>query len=232
MNYRKKRDFEYVDAILFDLDGTLVDTAPDFIAVVNELRLQLQLPRLEEFRIREQVSNGASAMAQLLSADTSTPLPIELLKAYKDQVLQTYEIYCGRFNKLFDQAGYFLEICDALKIPWGVVTNKPRHFTEIVIQSLDLQNRIGSVVCPEDVKHRKPDPESLFFACSELNVSPEKTIYVGDHVRDIEAGHAAGMKTVAATFGYVPISENSLDWKADYYIDNFSELCDLIFETK
>jgi len=212
------------DAILFDLDGTLVDTAADFVLVLNSQRQKYDFPPLPAQIIRDTVSNGARALTKLAFGGESGQSEfekkrLELLELYAEKVGNEAQLFCG----MEDVLKYY----ESLNIPWGIVTNKPKRFTDILLNKLALNLRSSVTLCPDDVVKAKPDPESLFLACERLNCKPERTIYVGDHERDIIAGKAASMKTVAALYGYILYIEKVSDWQADYKIDHPSELISL-----
>lgn len=210
-----------VEAVLFDLDGTLLDTAPDFIRVVNRQRELYALEALEHGRIRATVSNGARALIELsfgIGPDHQdyTSRHQQLLDLYYEDIAVDTCLFPG-MEKLLG----FLE---QNQLPWGIVTNKPRRFSEHLLQRLGLDQRCGVLVCPDDVTQKKPHPEPMWLACSTLHCEAAHTIYVGDHVRDIEAGRAAGMFTVAARYGYLSSPDEALAWAADMMIDNPEEL--------
>ncbi len=209
------------EAVLFDLDGTLLDTAPDFIRVVNQQRRLHNLSALEPTRIRETVSNGARALIKL-SFDLD-----ESDEQYLDRHSELLDLYAGSIadeTVLFPGIDLFLKQLEAATIPWGIVTNKPSRFTLPLLEKLDLSDRCSVTICPDDVTNRKPDPEALFLACEKLACNPNRSIYIGDHLRDIEAGQRAGMKTVAARYGYIDHPERVLEWNADFIIDHGCEL--------
>lgn len=213
-----------VEAILFDLDGTLVDTAADFIHVLNFQRKQYGLSRLDPQTIRDTVSNGARALTELAFGANFEDKRLELLELYAD--------CAGDQAELFDGMENVLQHFESLNIPWGIVTNKPRRFTEILLDKLALSSRSALTLCPDDVKKSKPDPESLFLACERLQCEPMNTIYVGDHERDIIAGKAANMKTVVARFGYILDKTSISSWQADFEIDHPNELISLFNTSK
>ncbi|TVP56595.1 MAG: HAD family hydrolase [Halomonadaceae bacterium] len=208
-------------AVLFDLDGTLIDTAPDFIWCLNRQRASHGLPPLPPGAIRAVVSHGAKALVKLGFDLTETCVGFperhqELLGLYMDHLAVDTVLFAGMEPLLLalEQAG----------IPWGIVTNKPRPFTEPLLVGLALDGRCGVTVCPDDVAQSKPHPESLFLAARHLGIDPARALYVGDHERDIIAGRAAGMVTIAARYGYVDHPEEVLAWQADHVIDHGSEL--------
>ncbi len=209
------------NAVLFDLDGTLVDTAPDFIIAVNKQREIHGLPPLHEMLIRNTVSEGARA---LVSLSFSGKEDEEEFLAKHRELLALYMTHIADNSRLFPEMDKLLDWLEQNQIPWGIVTNKPRRFSEPLLEGLNLTTRCQALVCPDDVVNKKPDPEPLFLACSILQVSPENTIYVGDHDRDIEAGRRAGMKTIAASYGYIPHTESVNDWNADYNTSDCREI--------
>lgn len=208
-------------AVLFDLDGTLIDTAPDFIVAVNQQRSNHGLAALPDDLIRNTVSNGARALIELsFSFQEGDPdfaqKHQELLALYLRHIADKSTLFPG-----MDELLSWLEFED---IPWGIVTNKPRRFTIPLLEGLALNQRCKVVVCPDDVANSKPHPESLLSACSALNKNPKQSLYIGDHQRDIEAGRRAGMTTIAVGYGYIPRSENIEAWQADYISANVAEL--------
>ena len=212
------------EAILFDLDGTLVDTAADFVLVLNSQRAKHNYPPLPSQIIRDTVSDGARALTRLAFGGEPGQAGFETKRL---ELLELYAEKAGDQAKLFDGMNDVLRHFEALSIPWGIVTNKPKRFTDILLDKLSLSSRSAITLCPDDVKNAKPDPESLFLACNRLHCRPENTFYVGDHERDIIAGKAANMKTIAAGYGYILDKRNVSGWQADYEIDHPSELISL-----
>jgi len=209
------------EAVLFDLDGTLLDTAPDFIRVVNQQRLLHNQDTLAPHLIRETVSNGARALIKLafnLEAgdEDFVNRHTELLALYEESIAEETVFFPG--------IDLFLKQLEENSIPWGIVTNKPSRFTLPLLERLKLNDRCSVTVCPDDVTHSKPHPEPLLLACDKLNCSPDRSIYIGDHERDIEAGRSAGMITIAARYGYIDTPERVDDWNADLIIDHGNKL--------
>ena len=210
-----------IAAVLFDLDGTLVDTAPDFVRILNQLRTDEDLSPLPYDVIRNQVSNGARALIRLgfditdEDADFASRL---------DRLLQRYEQELARESHLFAGLEQTLALLEARNIPWGVVTNKPSRYTGPLLKGLHLEQRCAVTVCPDHVNHRKPHPEPLLTACKQLAVDPLQTIYVGDHLRDVEAGKAAGNFTVAAAWGYLTEDDDISGWQADLIANTPADL--------
>lgn len=212
-------------AVLFDLDGTLIDTAPDFIRCLNQLRQQHELDPLPAEYIRRSVSNGARAMVRLgFNLEPEHDGYLEKHTAFLD----LYEAGVAVETTLFEGMNDLLLELEAKSIPWGIVTNKPVRFAAPLIEALGLQERCATLICPDHVTERKPHPEPMFLACNEINAAPEQAIYVGDHVRDIEAGRNAGMYTIAVRYGYIEEPETVDLWQADAIADTVSDLAKLL----
>lgn len=210
-----------IRSLFFDLDGTLIDTAPDFHWVINEMLSRRQLPPLSYERIRQTVSNGARALVTLAFNRQEGDADFAQLL---DELLDLYAKHLAENSRLFQGMEELLAACEQQGILWGVVTNKPERFTTPLLQALQLADRCASVVCPDHVSKTKPDPEPLLLACKHCDTLPAQSIYVGDHARDIEAGRRAGMHTVAASYGYIDPDENILAWQADHYVDNAADI--------
>lgn len=210
-----------IEAILFDLDGTLFDTAPDFIAVVNQLRAEDQLAPLSDQAIRAQVSNGARALVTLaydLREGESG------FAAQRQRLLDAYQQHLDVHTCTFPGIDPLLLAIEAQNIPWGIVTNKPSTYTNPLLNGLGYDERCATVVCPDHVTRTKPDPEPLLLACQHLNVLPQHCVYIGDHQRDIDAGRAAGMRTAACAYGYIESTSPPQSWQADFIADSADEL--------
>ncbi len=214
-----------LQAVIFDLDGTLVDTADEFVVVVQALRAEHGRPGMDPQRIRASVSNGARALVSL-ALDLGEDDP-----GFEQQRLRLLELYSQVLGTVARPYPGIVELLAELErrgVGWGIATNKPRAYTEPLLQRLGLQPPAGSVVCPDDVEQRKPHPESLLRNCSELGCSPEGAVYIGDHLRDIEAGRRAGMYTIAAAYGYIEPGDDPGRWGADAHAAHSSELAHLI----
>jgi phosphoglycolate phosphatase len=199
-------------AVLFDLDGTLIDTAPDFSRVLNQLRLQHKLTALSYEAVRSQVSNGARALTTLAFGDADSNPDFDFhLNSLLDQYLEGL----AEESRLFDGLEYTLQQLQAHAIPWGIVTNKPSRYTHPLLKGLGLEQTCAVTICPDDVTHRKPHPEPILKACGLICVDPAKSVYVGDHTRDIESGRNAHCFTIAAGWGYLNEGEQIESWMAD-----------------
>ena len=214
-----------LSAVLFDLDGTLIDTAPDFIRIIHLLCQEDGVPPPTPEQIRVQVSEGARAMVRLIHPEMSMDSP-ELLQ-YRDRFLAYYAAQIAVDTQLFEGMDDLLTSLEQQGIAWGIVTNKPRHLSEALLSALNLTERCAVLVCPDDVKNTKPDPEPMYLACQKLAVKTEQTIYIGDHLRDIQAGKNANMTTIAVGFGYIVEGEKIEDWQADYSVETVAELINL-----
>ena len=217
-----------IEAVLFDLDGTLIDTAPDFVRVVNLLRQEDSLPPLAASLVRAQVSNGARALITL-AFDLK-----EGETGFAEKLQQLLDLYLSNLaeeSTLFDGLNELLEVLEKQNIPWGIVTNKPKRYTVPLLEGLNLTERCAVVICPDDVTHKKPHPEPLLMACEAINATPNKTLYVGDHIRDIASGNSAQNSTIAVSWGYIDEGEDLALWNADHIIHTSEELLQLLVST-
>lgn len=203
-------------AVLFDLDGTLIDSAPDLAGAANDLRAVRGLAPLPFDRFRPMVGAGARGMLNVaLSVGPEDPQFIAL----RDEFLRLYEGRMTRETHIFDAVLPVLAALDARAIAWGIVTNKAQRFTQPLVRALGLLERAGAVVSGDSTAHSKPHPAPLLEAARRMGISPEACIYVGDDLRDIQAGRAAGMRTVAAAWGYLGEGDPIGSWGADHIID-------------
>ncbi|MCX0339624.1 HAD family hydrolase [Acinetobacter radioresistens] len=211
-------------AVLFDLDGTLIDTAADFIRIIQDMCRAENCEVVAADLIRTQVSEGARAMVKLVYPHLEVDDPVFL--AHRQRFLDLYGADIAVETDLFEGMYHLLDELEARGIPWGIVTNKPRGLSEALLAALNLTERCAVLVCPEDVTRTKPDPEPMYLAARQINLPAEQIIYVGDHPRDIEAGRNAGMYTILAAYGYLPLShkDNLTAWQADCIVNDISEL--------
>jgi phosphoglycolate phosphatase len=214
-----------ISTVLFDLDGTLIDTAPDMAAALEILCDEEQHARLPFSEVRPVVSNGSVALVKLAFGEQ---LESQKLDRLKQRYLEIYQNNLAVQSQLFDEMNELLIHLEQNNIKWGVVTNKPGWLTEPLMESLGLHLRAACIVSSDSTVNRKPHPEPMYFACKLANTRPEECIYVGDARRDIEAGQNAGMKTVIAKYGYIGEWENTEDWRADYTIQRPSQLLDYL----
>ncbi len=212
-------------AVLFDLDGTLIDTAADFIACLNQLLTLKGKSPLAADKIRTVVSDGARAMITLAFNINEGEEGFESLK---QQFLDMYIENIATHSRLFNSLDELINWCQQQNIPWGIVTNKPRKYSEPLLKALGLDNGISSLVCPDDVTNPKPHPEPMLKACKEMSINSQNCLYVGDHARDIKAGKNAQMKTVAAGYGYVHDKFEAQKWQADWTVNSSEDLTALL----
>ncbi|MCB1844168.1 MAG: HAD-IA family hydrolase [Halioglobus sp.] len=198
-------------AVLFDLDGTLVDTAPDMVAALFRLQEELGESAIDYNLARANVSNGAAGLIRVgfPAADDNTRIGLQrrFLRIYQQRVCAESRLFPG-----------FPEMLDSLQIkgrPWGVVTNKPQAFTDAIMVKLGLSRRMHCAISGDTLPQRKPDPAPMLLASRILNVEPKHIVYVGDAARDIQAGRAAGMATIAAAWGYITADDDPYAWHAD-----------------
>ncbi|WP_104204216.1 HAD-IA family hydrolase [Billgrantia saliphila] len=213
-------------ALLFDLDGTLVDTAPDLARATNALRTHHGLEPLPYSAIRAQVSNGGSALVTLA-------LGLEKLHPEHDAarrfLLDAYGEAVAVESCLFPHLERLLADCETRRRPWGIVTNKPRAYAAPLIDALGL--RPGALLCADDLPVRKPSPEPLLAAARQLDVPPDACWYIGDHVRDMQAARAACMTAVAVGYGYIEEGDDYHSWPADLWFETCDSLVAALLET-
>jgi len=214
-----------INAVLFDLDGTLIDTAPDMAAALDILCDEEKQTRLPFNEVRPIVSDGSIALVKLAFGNTLNQSTIERLKT---RYLAIYQDHLAVHSQLFDEMNALLIQLEQNDIKWGVVTNKPGWLTVPLMKSLDLHQRAACIVSSDSTQNRKPHPEPMYYACELIDCQPDECIYVGDAQRDIEAGHNAGMKTIIAEYGYISDKENINDWNADYCIQRPSQIFELL----
>jgi len=212
---------EKISAFLFDLDGTLVDTAPDLIAALNSVLQLNKLPPIPYATLRPLVSNGADA---LISFGFGKNLHKEKHRAVKASFLTYYQEHLAQASRLFDGFDNVLLQLEEQGVPWGIVTNKPEYLTTPLLENLQLLKRASCVVCGDQVTQPKPHPESILMACRQLNIAPNTALYLGDAKRDIQAAKLAGLKSIACSYGYIPPDDDITLWQADRIIHHPNEL--------
>jgi phosphoglycolate phosphatase len=215
-----ERSTDTFDAILFDLDGTLVDTAPDMVAVLLDMQEDRDLAPLPYELARSHVSNGALGLVRLAFPEADEALSKELHHEFLDR----YQRAVCVNSALFPELGELLDELDAGSLPWGVVTNKPQRMTDPLLEGLGLLARAACSISGDALPQRKPDPAPLLLASRQLGVMPENVVYIGDSVRDIQAGRAAAMFTIAASYGYIAAEDDPKSWNADLIAGDTREL--------
>lgn len=202
-----------INGVLFDLDGTLLDTAGDMGAAANHVIASLNLPTLSDAVLQCTTSDGSYA---LLRAGIHEAL-IEQhgIETLRGQMLAFYAQNLCHHTRPYEGVPELIGWLNEQDIPWGIVTNKPAALTLPLLAELPLFDRCGVTVSADTLAFKKPHPAPLLYAAEQLVVAPERCVYIGDHKRDIEAGRAAGMTTIAAIWGYISAGEDPYLWQAD-----------------
>ena len=212
--------------VFFDLDGTLADTASDLVAAANQLLIARKRAALPYEVLRPRASAGARGLiAGAFGIEPGHPDFNHL----RDEFFANYESALLVNSVLFDGIDELLNQLDQAKLPWGIVTNKHERFTHPLTELMGLRQRAASTVSGDTTPHAKPHPEPILHAAKLAQVDPTKGLYVGDDIRDIVAGKAAGMKTVAAAYGYCGCAEPPEAWGADFLVETPQELMEIIF---
>jgi phosphoglycolate phosphatase len=219
------QQFAGIRAVLFDLDGTLVDSAPDLAGAADAMRLKRGLPSLDFAKYRPLCGAGARGMLQVAFGMGPDHADYE---AMREEFFTNYQACMLDNTHAFDGVPSLIETLQAHGLQWGVVTNKSERFALPLTAAMPLFSGAGTVVCGDTTPYSKPHPEPLLEAARRLGVAPEVCMYVGDDERDIVAGKAAGMGTVAATYGYLGSASDVAAWQADAQINSPSELLQLL----
>jgi phosphoglycolate phosphatase len=204
-----------VRAVLFDLDGTLIDSAPDLAGAGNDMRAARGLPVLPLSHFRPMV--GAGARGMLGRALQVEPGDAQF-DALRDEFLQRYEARMTRETRVFSAMQPVLDALRRDSRPWGIVTNKATRFSEPLVRALGLLEHAATLVCGDTTPHSKPHPAPLLEAAARMGLAAAQCAYVGDDLRDVQAGRAAGMGTVVAAWGYLGAGASVHDWGADHII--------------
>jgi len=215
--------------VFFDLDGTLADTAPDLVAATNQLLIARNLAPKQYEVLRPHASAGARGLiGGAFGIDTHHPDFASL----RDEFFANYEKALLVNSVLFDGVDHLLNQLDAANLPWGIVTNKSERFTKPLTEHMGLHQRAVSTVSGDTTPHSKPHPEPILHAARMANIDPSQSVYVGDDIRDIVAGKAAGMQTIAAAYGYCGCEEPPESWGADYLVRHPQDLLEIIFPNR
>jgi phosphoglycolate phosphatase len=210
-----------IQTVLFDLDGTLLDTAPDLANALNTVLQLNRQPPLPYEQIRPVVSHGGQALIQRgFNIGPDHPE----FAALKNQLLDHYQSHIAEQTTLFPGMREVLNSIEQQGINWGVVTNKPAWLTTPLMDALDLSRRAATIVCGDTLDERKPHPAPLLYACKTIGSRPGNCLYVGDAERDIKAGHKAGMSTLVALFGYLMAGDEPENWGATALIQQPSDI--------
>ena len=206
-----------IEAVLFDLDGTLIDTAPDMGGALNNLLIEENLAPISLDIIRPYVSQGGLVLTKLGFSEHVPECEIEPLRL---RFLDHYRAIVAKDSVLFDSFEQVLEELEAQTIPWGIVTNKPEWLTTPLLQQMALDQRAAVIICGDTLEHRKPHPLPLIVAAETIGIACENCVYVGDDQRDVDAGRGANMKTLIAAYGYIEQDTNLDEWQADGVIEH------------
>jgi phosphoglycolate phosphatase len=210
-----------VRGVLFDLDGTLIDSAPDLAGAANRLRVDHGLEPLPLATLRPMVGSGARGMVGVAFGVAPGDPRFEALR---DAFLAHYEAGLLERTRPFDGVDEMLRALEAAGVPWGIVTNKATRFAAPIVAGLGLAERAAVLVCGDTTPHSKPHPEPLWHAARAMGLAPDSVAYVGDDLRDAQAARAAGMAMLAATWGYLGLGEPVESWGADALADSPDEL--------
>ena len=209
-------------AVLFDLDGTLVDTAPDLTGSLNDVLALEGLPPIPEDMVRHLVGHGARALIEKGLAAHGRTAPMEKLDRLKGQFLEIYERRLARLSRLFPGAIEVLDMLENRAVPLGIVTNKPEYLTRLLMGALSLTARFGVLVGHDTAAKPKPHADPILYAAQRLGVPLSGTILVGDSATDVQAARAAGIPVVLVRHGYTPVPADELG--ADAVVDGFADL--------
>ena len=214
-----------IKAVLFDLDGTLADTALDLGGALNTMLREQGLPEVSMDEIRPVASHGASGLLKLgMNLDKSDPNHARL----RQQYLDTYETCFDKDTVLFEGIDDLVQAIHARGLKWGIITNKPHTFTHRLVPQLGFSVAPDVVVSGDTTAEAKPSTKPMFYACDQINIAPEACLYVGDAERDMQAGKNAGMKTVLVSWGYIHADDKTEEWPADSVIDTPEQLLQLL----
>ncbi len=213
------------EALLFDLDGTFADTAPDLAAALNRLRTDLDLAPLPLAQLRSYTSQGVRGM---LGAGLAMRPGDVAYDEFYERYLRFYgEAICVH-TTLFPGIDALVSDLEARGVPWGIVTNKTQRFALPLLEQLGYAKRAACIVSGDSAPRPKPAPDPMLLACRLIERLPASCIYVGDDLRDVQAGHAAGMKTIAVRYGYLGDGVPIEAWGADHLVDHASEIAALV----
>lgn len=215
-----------IDTVLFDLDGTLLDTAADMAAALNAVLRNHARPTLAAAKIRAHVSRGGMALVRLGFGEIGADLDDESAQKYYDELLAQYAKKLCVHTRPFDGVRELLAEINRRGKAYAIVTNKPTFLTEPLLELVRLTPPPGCVVCGDSLSRRKPFPDQLLYACQRLGSTPKRAVYIGDDARDIEAGQRAGMRTLAAAYGYIIPEDDATQWGADAVVQSVGEIAD------
>ncbi|MFK5949910.1 MAG: HAD-IA family hydrolase [Methylococcales bacterium] len=215
-----------LSCVLFDLDGTLVDTAPDLIACLNTALKIHGFDQVSSKEIKPYISYGAAVMInQSISTDETTQDKI------LDTMLSLYQDNIAKHSQFFPGIPETLKLIESLGLKWGIVTNKKARFTDPLMEAFKLTHRAACIISGDTTANSKPHPEPMLTACRVADVKPEECVYIGDAIHDIQAGKNSNMKTIAALYGYLKPEDSPSNWDADVLIESPKQLTSWITAT-
>jgi len=214
-----------VRAVLFDLDGTFADTAPDMAGALNRVRARHQLPPLPLGAVRPHVSNGARGM---VAAGFNLLPEHEGYVSLRDAFLEEYASALCVESRWFDGMAALVDQLEQQQILWGIVTNKATRYTLPLMDALDVTGRAACIVCGDTCARAKPHPDPLLHAARLIDIAPAHCLYVGDDRRDIDAANAAGMRGVIALYGYLGVAPDPASWAASAMVDSPAQIATLL----
>ena len=212
-----------IDAVLFDLDGTLADTLPDLAAAMNAALSEHGSHPLPPRCYRGTVTGGSMAMIRTALGPDADP---ERVQQIRRTFLARYAEGIAAHTCLFPGVPDLLDDIEARGLAWGIVTNKPHALTRRLLDALGMAGRASCVVCGDTLRHAKPHPEPIYHACRTLAATPGRSLFVGDSPGDVAAGRGAGVRTLVALYGYLPEGEDARRWGAHGYLEQASDLVD------
>ncbi len=224
-----KRSFTLnIKGVLFDLDGTLLDTARDLLAAMNHTLEKYQRSPVSYDTFKSSVFGGADLM---ITETFNIPLSHPDFNAIKEYFLTYYAENIAQYTRLYPDMGDLLDYIEQEKLPWGIVTNKTTLYTLPLLDALALKERIHCLVMGDTLPYLKPHPAPLLHACNLIGKNPAEVVYIGDYKTDVEAAHAAGMPAIIITHGYYPVHENPAEWQADLTVNTARQIINHLKKT-
>ena len=216
-----------VKCVLFDFDGTFADTSVDMCNALNIILEQKKFKTVNCQNLKTHISKGAAGIIEYASTVNGRPIDSSLMRA---EFLQEYSQKCFVHTKMIPGIDLIIKKMDEMSIKWGIVTNKHSKYVKKILQGLSLEDRVQCLVTGDMLKEPKPSPEGLKLAMDMLNVKSSNTIYVGDDLRDIQAGKNASTLTIAANFGFVDSTEDINVWDANHIVNTPNELNNILLK--
>ncbi len=210
-----------IDAVLFDLDGTLLDTGLDLWHAMNATLKKYDKTPIDYSYFRQSITHGAAGMIKQSFELNEKDTDFETIRL---QFLDEYENILAHHTELFDGMETLLNFLDQQQLPWGIVTNKSTRFTLPLLEKMNLDQRAHCIVTGDTLEHMKPHPAPLLHACKLINKQPKRTLYIGDYKTDVEACRAANMPHIIVSYGYFSVDEHPDQWEADHIVDHADEI--------